>query len=144
METTIPVWSVSCYRRRRAAPRCRKKFQAPVDRGGGWFRGSYNQQQAMEDYSSVASVSTRTGGGNTSVSENWEDIEGEYRREGVEADAFIEESADSKSRVNQFRGFRVQHIKSRSVEHENSDLEEENKELNWQLKKLYRKYTNDS
>ena len=28
------------------------------------------------------------------------------------------------------------------LKHEKSDLEEENKELNWQLKELYRKYTN--
>ena len=171
-----------------------RSFQAPVERGGGWFRGSYNQQQAMKDYSSVASVSTRTGGGNTSVAENWEDIEGEYRREEFEDDAFIEESVDSKARVKQFGGFRFQHIEAGSVEprneqqqqygghdeggkggsfyqsnargesyhrkpydqlleenrdvmetntklqleiivfrHDNADLEEENKELNWQL-----------
>ena len=101
-----------------------RSFQAPVERGGGWFRGRYNQQQAMEDYSSVASVSTRTGGGNTSVAENWEDIEGEYRREEFEADAFIEESVDSKARVKQFCGFRFQHIEAGSVEPRNEQQQQ--------------------
>ena len=60
-------------------------------------------------------MSIRTGRGNTSVAGNWEYIEGEYRREGFEAYAFKEDSADSKARVKQFGGFMFQHIEAGSA-----------------------------
>ena len=86
--STIPVWSVSWYRRRRAVPGCRKKFS------------SASRKRKLQD------------------------IEGEYRREGFEADAFKEESADSKARVKQFGGFRFQHIEAGSVEPKNEQQQQ--------------------